>query len=226
MRKRIKITNFKDWDTMFYNSKPHIPFNLNVSWLVFLRSASNTCLGILLFCCRKLVTNKLGTQFVSEHGNAIEFFWHYSSPSDSRFVLISAIAFSGGAAVFISYATAWCLRVCGPTAYSMVGALNKLPVAASGMIFFGDPVTATNVGAVGTGFFAGIVCQYTSNFTTDELFLILFQMPLLKLIKRSKKRSMLRPQRFCPCAPTKLNKLYRIKLTLRCCFANIYDAEW
>ena len=39
----------------------------------------------------------------------------------------------------------------------MVGALNKLPVAASGMIFFGDAVTAGSVSAVGMGFFAGIV---------------------------------------------------------------------
>lgn len=39
----------------------------------------------------------------------------------------------------------------------MVGALNKLPVAASGMIFFGDPVNFGSVTAVGTGFFAGLV---------------------------------------------------------------------
>lgn len=39
----------------------------------------------------------------------------------------------------------------------MVGALNKLPVAASGMIFFGDPVTLGSVSAVSVGFFAGIV---------------------------------------------------------------------
>lgn len=40
---------------------------------------------------------------------------------------------------------------------SMVGALNKLPVAASGMIFFGDPVNIGSVSAVGTGFVAGLV---------------------------------------------------------------------
>jgi len=39
----------------------------------------------------------------------------------------------------------------------MVGALNKLPVAASGMLFFGDPVTTGSVLAVGMGFFAGVV---------------------------------------------------------------------
>jgi GDP-mannose transporter len=39
----------------------------------------------------------------------------------------------------------------------MVGALNKLPVAASGMIFFGDPVNFGSVTAVSTGFVAGLV---------------------------------------------------------------------
>lgn len=39
----------------------------------------------------------------------------------------------------------------------MVGALNKLPVAASGMIFFGDAVTFPSVSAIFTGFVAGLV---------------------------------------------------------------------
>ena len=39
----------------------------------------------------------------------------------------------------------------------MVGALNKLPVAVSGMVFFGDKVTLGSVSAVGTGFIAGLV---------------------------------------------------------------------
>lgn len=39
----------------------------------------------------------------------------------------------------------------------MVGALNKLPVAASGMLFFGDPITFGSTGAVFLGFVAGLV---------------------------------------------------------------------
>ena len=46
---------------------------------------------------------------------------------------------------------------------SMVGALNKLPVAASGMIFFGDPVTFGSVTAVAVGFFAGLVYAWAKN---------------------------------------------------------------
>lgn len=45
----------------------------------------------------------------------------------------------------------------------MVGALNKLPVAASGMIFFGDVVTVGSVSAVGVGFFAGLVYAVAKN---------------------------------------------------------------
>jgi GDP-mannose transporter len=47
--------------------------------------------------------------------------------------------------------------------FSMVGALNKLPVAASGMMFFGDIVTPGSVSAIGLGFFAGIVYAVAKN---------------------------------------------------------------
>jgi GDP-mannose transporter len=46
---------------------------------------------------------------------------------------------------------------------SMVGALNKLPVAASGMIFFGDPVNFSSVSAISTGFVAGLVYAVAKN---------------------------------------------------------------
>ena len=45
----------------------------------------------------------------------------------------------------------------------MVGALNKLPVAASGMLFFGDPVTFGSVSAVLVGFLAGVVYAVAKN---------------------------------------------------------------
>ena len=45
----------------------------------------------------------------------------------------------------------------------MVGALNKLPVAASGMMFFGDPVTFGSISAIGVGFFAGVVYAVAKN---------------------------------------------------------------
>ncbi|KAJ7132063.1 hypothetical protein C8R44DRAFT_829373 [Mycena epipterygia] len=84
-------------------------------------------------------------------------------PPETRHVLLSAIAFSGAAAVGISYTTAWCIRTTSSTTYSMVGALNKLPVAASGLLFFGDAVTFGSVSAIGLGFFAGILYAVAKN---------------------------------------------------------------
>ncbi|GHJ90184.1 hypothetical protein NliqN6_6586 [Naganishia liquefaciens] len=124
MRKRIKLTGFKDWDSMFYN-------NL-------------LCIPILV------VASVLLEDWGSENLNL-------NFPAEARGFLLFAMAFSGAAAVFISYSTAWCIRTTSSTTYSMVGALNKLPVAASGMIFFGDPVNFGSVSAVGTGFIAGLV---------------------------------------------------------------------
>jgi len=124
MRKRIKVTGFKDWDSMFYNNLLSIPILVVFSVLV----------------------EDWGSESLS-----------LNFPASTRVILLSAIAFSGAAAVFISYSTAWCVRVCGSTTYSMVGALNKLPVAASGMLFFGDPITFGNVSAIGVGGVAGIV---------------------------------------------------------------------
>ncbi|THU87870.1 UDP-galactose transporter [Dendrothele bispora CBS 962.96] len=84
-------------------------------------------------------------------------------PHETRGRLLGAIAFSGAAAVGISYTTAWCIRVTSSTTYSMTGALNKLPVAASGMLFFGDPVTPGSVSAIATGFFAGVLYAVAKN---------------------------------------------------------------
>ncbi|KAL5531638.1 VRG4 [Sanghuangporus baumii] len=86
-----------------------------------------------------------------------------SFPPDTRSFLLFAIAFSGAAAVGISFTTAWCIRATSSTTYSMVGALNKLPVAASGMLFFGDPVTLGSVSAVTVGFLAGVVYAVAKN---------------------------------------------------------------
>ncbi|EIW79179.1 GDP-mannose transporter [Coniophora puteana RWD-64-598 SS2] len=130
MRKRIKVTGFSDWDSMFYNNLLSIPV-----------------LAVFSIIAEDWGTANLTRNF----------------PPETRTVLLSAIAFSGAAAVGISYTTAWCVRTTSSTTYSMVGALNKLPVAASGMIFFGDPVTVGSVSAITMGFFAGVIYAVAKN---------------------------------------------------------------
>jgi len=130
MRKRIKVTGFSDWETMFYNNLLSIPVLAVFSLLAEDWSSDNLALNF---------------------------------PAETRSILLFAMAFSGAAAVGISYTTAWCIRTTSSTTYSMVGALNKLPVAASGLLFFGDAVTFGSVSAIGLGFFAGIVYAVAKN---------------------------------------------------------------
>ena len=78
-------------------------------------------------------------------------------PAAQRNNLVMAMIFSGLSTVFISYTSAWCVRVTSSTTYSMVGALNKLPIALSGLVFFNAPVTFPSVSAIAIGFVSGIV---------------------------------------------------------------------
>lgn len=78
-------------------------------------------------------------------------------PPAQRNGLIFAMVLSGMSTVFISYTSAWCVRVTSSTTYSMVGALNKLPIAVSGLIFFDAPVTFPSVSAIFVGFVSGII---------------------------------------------------------------------
>lgn len=124
MRKRIKITNFKDFDTMFYNNLLSIPVLLLLSLVLESWTPQNMSLNF---------------------------------PPDRRTSVISSMILSGLSSVFISYTSAWCVRTTSSTTYSMVGALNKLPIAVSGLIFFDAPVTIASVAAIGIGFVSGIV---------------------------------------------------------------------
>ena len=78
-------------------------------------------------------------------------------PIATRNNILIAMIFSGLSSVFISYTSAWCVRVTSSTTYSVVGALNKLPIAVSGLIFFDAPVTIPSVSAIIVGFVSGIV---------------------------------------------------------------------
>ncbi|KAI1812856.1 hypothetical protein GGS20DRAFT_555928 [Poronia punctata] len=78
-------------------------------------------------------------------------------PVETRNALLVGMIYSGLGAILISYCSAWCIRVTSSTTYSMVGALNKLPIAVSGLIFFSAPVTLGSVSAIFIGFVSGIV---------------------------------------------------------------------
>ncbi|KAF9976624.1 GDP-mannose transporter into the lumen of the Golgi [Actinomortierella ambigua] len=82
-------------------------------------------------------------------------------PEQTRQSLFVAILISGISSFTISYGSAWCVRCTSSTTYSMVGALNKLPVAASGILFMGDPASFGNVCGITLGFLAGLLYSYS-----------------------------------------------------------------
>jgi GDP-mannose transporter len=68
--------------------------------------------------------------------------------------LVLGILLSSLFAFFIGFSTAWCMRVATSTSYGMVGALNKLPVAFSGMMFFPEERKNANIGSIMSIFLA------------------------------------------------------------------------
>ncbi|KAF9104325.1 GDP-mannose transporter [Mortierella sp. GBA35] len=80
---------------------------------------------------------------------------------DIRTSLMVAMVLSGVSSFSISYGSAWCVRCTSSTTYSMIGGLNKLPVAASGILFLGDPATAGNIFGILFGFIAGLLYSYS-----------------------------------------------------------------
>ena len=86
-----------------------------------------------------------------------------SFPPDHSTSVFAAMFFTGTASIFISYASAWCIRATSSTTHSMVGALNKLPLAISGLLFFDAPVTISSVSAIAIGSVGGIVYAVAKN---------------------------------------------------------------
>lgn len=127
MRKRIKVTGFKGYDTTFYNELLAIPILLGASIITEDWSSANVARNF---------------------------------PPESRNYLMGAMVLTGFCAVFISYTSAWCVRVTSSTTYSMVGSLNKLPLAISGLVFFDAPVTVPSVSAIFFGFVSGLVYAF------------------------------------------------------------------
>ncbi|KAM7215726.1 hypothetical protein V8F06_008920 [Rhypophila decipiens] len=82
-------------------------------------------------------------------------------PEETRNHIFIGMLYSGLAAIFISYCSAWCIRVTSSTTYSMVGALNKLPIAVSGLIFFDAPITFGSVSAIILGFISGLLFTWS-----------------------------------------------------------------
>lgn len=120
MRMRIKLTNFKDYDTMYYNNMLALPILIAFS----------------------LFTEDWSPENVSSNFTGDSF---------------SAMIISGLTSVGISYCSGWCVRATSSTTYSMVGALNKLPIALAGLIFFDAPRNFLSILSIFIGFASGLL---------------------------------------------------------------------
>ncbi|KAL6406865.1 putative gdp-mannose transporter protein [Ilyonectria robusta] len=101
------------------------------------------------------------------------------------------MVYSGMAALFICYSTAWCIRNTSSTTYAMTGALNKLPLAISGFVLFSTPVTCGNVSAIGIMFLSGIVyalAKIRHDRSAKESSLPIANQPVMSANSRSEKR--------------------------------------
>lgn len=150
MRKVIKKMNFKDYDSMF-GAIPQE--NVTQSTNLFPPSSAmfyNNLLTIPVLIVCSLMVEDWGTD------NLMKNF-----PEETRNHIFIGMIYSGLAAIFISYCSAWCIRVTSSTTYSMVGALNKLPIAVSGLIFFDAPITFGSVSAIFLGFISGLVYTWS-----------------------------------------------------------------
>ncbi|KAK3035423.1 hypothetical protein RJ639_032848 [Escallonia herrerae] len=63
---------------------------------------------------------------------------------------------SGLLGLAISFTSMWFLNQTGPTTYSLVGSLNKIPISVAGIVLFKVPVSVPNLFSILFGLFAGV----------------------------------------------------------------------
>ncbi|XP_065878697.1 GDP-mannose transporter GONST2-like isoform X4 [Euphorbia lathyris] len=67
-----------------------------------------------------------------------------------------AATLSGVLGLAISFTSMWFLHQTGPTTYSLVGSLNKIPISVAGLVLFKVPLSLSNLFSILFGLFAGI----------------------------------------------------------------------
>ncbi|KAM6565425.1 GDP-mannose transporter GONST2 [Cannabis sativa] len=64
---------------------------------------------------------------------------------------------SGFLGLAISFTSMWFLHQTGPTTYSLVGSLNKIPISIAGLMLFNVPLSSSNFFSILFGLFAGVL---------------------------------------------------------------------
>ncbi|KAJ8647462.1 hypothetical protein MRB53_000485 [Persea americana] len=84
--------------------------------------------------------------------------WEYVYNSDViRMPMFWVLATASGLlGLAISFTSMWFLNQTGPTTYSLVGSLNKIPISIAGILLFKVPVSLPNLFSILFGLFAGV----------------------------------------------------------------------
>ncbi|KAI9347663.1 hypothetical protein BDR26DRAFT_817329 [Obelidium mucronatum] len=135
LRAKMKQVSFKDFDTVYYNNFLSVP---------------------VLFLCSLVFEQAAFRRTYSRFINPGE-------ESNQLSGLLMAVFLSSVCAFGVSYGTSMCVRLTSSTTYSMVGALNKLPISLSGMLFFVDPITFGSISGVILAFSGGVLYSYAKS---------------------------------------------------------------
>lgn len=91
-----------------------------------------------------------------------------TSPELSTPSFVIALVLSGCVGFALNLTSLWCVSETSATTYSMVGALNKVPLAILGTLLFGAPMDARNGLMVAFGLAAGMVYAYAKTIDPDR----------------------------------------------------------
>ncbi|XP_062172027.1 GDP-mannose transporter GONST2-like [Alnus glutinosa] len=84
--------------------------------------------------------------------------WEYVINVDvTKLPMFWAVATASGfLGLAISFTSMWFLHQTGPTTYSLVGSLNKIPISIAGLVAFKVPLSLSNLFSILFGLFAGV----------------------------------------------------------------------
>lgn len=81
--------------------------------------------------------------------------WTEPDLSNPAFLVVAAA--SGALGFLISFTSMWFMSTTTPTIYSLVGSLNKVPMAFIGLFLFAAPWSLQNLASISVGLAAGVV---------------------------------------------------------------------
>jgi GDP-mannose transporter len=81
----------------------------------------------------------------------------WTEPDLNNPAFMTVAAASGVLGILISFTSLWFMSTTTPTIYSLVGSLNKIPMAFIGLFIFAAPWSVQNLASISVGLAAGVV---------------------------------------------------------------------